>query len=207
MAESFVEVSTGSGTKLHSWARTVGANTVHDSFYLPGEYPIASYRIIASAISVATASDHILAIQAGSSLNVRLRRIWLRQLANATTATLDSFIVLRLTTAGTGGTAVTPAKLDNSDSAAGCTAMTLPSSKGTESTEIDRDVQVLRQAFLTTATQPQDKLEWIFGGPNGNMKPLLIAAGTSNGVAVKNGSAVAGATVIIGADIVETSFV
>lgn len=205
MAEALIPVTAGSGTNIHSWSKTIGANTVHDQAIFNGEYPYASYTVIASTISVATSTDHILEIMAGSTLNVKIRRIRIEQLANATTAALDSFLLMRVTTAGTGGTAITPGKLDNSDSAAGCTAMTLPSSKGSESTEIRRETLVMRQAFLTTAAQPEESIEWDFDRPR--IKPLIIAAGTSNGICIKNGSAIAGATVIVYVELTEQNFV
>lgn len=204
MSEAYAEATSGSGLKWRSNTRSISGSTVHSSWTLPDDVPTASYTISAATISVATANDHILQIMAGSSLNVRIKRIWVEQLANATTATLDSFLLLRLTTAGTGGTAVTPAKLDTADSASGATAMTLPSAKGTESTEIRRSAIVLRQAILTTATQPEESIDWRFG-ENG-VKPLVLQAGTSNGVCLKNGSAVAAGTVIVYVELTETSY-
>lgn len=205
MGESIIEVTSGSGTKIHSWSRTVGANTVHDEFTLPGEYPGASYTVAASSMSTATASSHLLQIMAGSSLNVYIRRIRIEQLANATTAALNSYLLIRLSSAGTGGTSLTPAPLDTSDSASGATAMTLPSSKGTETTEIRRETLVMRQAFLTTATQPEETITWEWL-PRDGIKSLRIAAGTSNGICIKNGSAIAGGTVIIHVEFVELSY-
>lgn len=205
MAESTIEVTAGSGTKIHAWSRTVGANTVLDEVTLPGEYHGATYTVSASGMSTATASSHLLQIMAGSSLNVYIRRIRIEQLANATTAALNSYLLIRLSSAGTGGTSLTPAPLDTSDSASGATAMTLPSAKGTETTEIRRETLVMRQAFLTTATQPEETITWEWL-PTHGVKALRIPAGTSNGICVKNGSAVAAGTVIVYVEFVELSY-
>ena len=203
MAEGIVEVTAGSGTKLHSWSKTVGANTVHDEFTLPGEYPLATYSILASSISVATVDDHLLAIQAGSSLNVRIRRIRVEQDASATAAATLALTVLRLTTAGSGGTSVTPRPYDTTDSAAGCTARTLNSSKGTEGVELLHPLMVLRQTVATAGAQFDDFWEW---SQMPNQKPIIIPAGTANGIAIKTLNGRAGASVVIQVEVVETAF-
>src|SRR5690348_13016293 len=134
MAETFVNVTEGSGKKLHAWDRTVGANTVLDEFMLSGEYPLASYFVYADAVSIAAANDHLLCINAGASLNVRVRRLYIEQAANATAAGFFNAKLLRTTTAApTGGTAVTPAPFYTGDAAAGAAGRTLPTAKGTES--------------------------------------------------------------------------
>lgn len=202
MAENIVEVTAGSGTKLHSWSRTIGANTVHDEFTLPGEFPYGSYVAVAESISIATANDHVLQIMAGASLNVRIRYIRIEQSANASAAANAGFQILRLTTAGTGGTTVTPARYDTSDSASGATAQTLPSSKGTESTLLDRCTLSMR-ASANPGTA-EDVYEWT---QKPGMKPIIIASGTSNGIALKSITAVTSASVHVHVEFVETAFV
>jgi hypothetical protein len=204
VAEAYINLTEGSGKKAHAWDRTIGANTVLDEFTLPGEYPLASYRVVAESISIATANDHIAQLMAGSSLNVRVRRIRIEQGANAATAGVKSFQVLRLTSAGTGGTSITPAKLDTADAASGASAMSLPSAKGTESTLVDSMFLAVRQAVGTTTAQVDDYWEW---SQHPGQKPLIIAAGTSNGICVKNINATTSGTVNVIIEFVETSFV
>lgn len=205
MAEAFVNVTEGSGKKLHAWDRSISGNTVLDEFVIPGEYPLASYVVIGAAVSIATANDHILCCNAGSTLPVRVRRIWIEQSGNATTAAITSMQILRTTTAApTGGTAVTPAPLDTTDSAAGAAGRTLPTAKGTESTLIFQVAMVWRQAVGTTTAQVDDYWEWV---QKPGQKPIIIPAGTANGLVIKSTSAVAGATVNVGMEIVETNFV
>lgn len=203
MAESFVNVTEGSGKKLHAWDKTVGANTVLDEFTLPGEYPLASYIIRILNISIATANDHVLAIQAGSSLNLRLRRIHFEQGSNATAATVSEFRLIRLSTAGSGGTSVTPNPFDPSDSASGCTAQTLPSTKGTETTTLFSTRVAMRQTIATAGTQIDDAFDW-YQLPN--TKPIMVASGTSNGICLKIITATAGATVDGWVELVESNF-
>jgi hypothetical protein len=193
MAESLVQVTEGSGKKLHTWQRTIGANAVEDEVILHGEPYLATYVIApVASVSLATANDHIFQVMAGSSLHVLVRRIRLYQTVAATTANYDQFSLLRLTTAGTGGTALTPAPLDTSDSAAGCTAMTTPTAKGSESTQVGRMAAILEQT-APTAGASVVLAEWDFEKLRG--KALRIPSGTANGIALKNITASAGAQV------------
>lgn len=205
MSESFIQLAPdSSGKKAHTNQRTIGANDVQDEYVIPGEYPYASYIATSggTAVSVATVNDHLMALMAGSSLNVRVRRIRVVQHANATTASVGAIQVLRLTTAGSGGTSVTPARLDTGDAASGATAMTLPSSKGTESTILLQESVNWRQT-APAGGGPNTLFEWV---QQPGSKPILILAGTSNGIAVKSMNATAAATVNVWIEFVETNF-
>src|ERR1044071_6233690 len=134
MAESLVAVSQGSGKNFHTYNRTIGGNSVEDEVVLIGEQYVPTYVVAAGAtISIATAASHVLQIMAGTTNPVFIRRIKIWKSVPATTAALIFFQLLRLTTAGTGGGTITPQQHDSTnDSAAGATAMTLPTVKGTE---------------------------------------------------------------------------
>lgn len=200
MAEGFVNVTEGSGKKLHTWDRTIGANAVHDEFTLPGEFVYPSYFARFEGVSIGTANDHVLAIWAGSSLNVRIRRIWIRQAAAAGAANLAVIQVLRTNTTPSGGTAVTMGKADSADATAGYSAATLPSTKGTET-----GVPLIVFAFDALATRPfADPIVW---EQHPGMKPIIVPAGTTNGIALKISTAVATATVTGWVETVETAFV
>lgn len=200
MAETIVQVNSGSGPKLHGWDKVIGANTTIDQFVLPGEFPYAAYTVILENVSAATGNDHLLQIMAGSSLNVRIRSISIEQSSNAGAVNLLTTQIMRLTTAGTGGTVLTPAKHDSGDAAAGATAMTIPTVKGAESTVIKRATCTARAAFQSTA---EDSWQWV---QQPGVKPLIIPAGTSNGIAIKTLTAIATATWNIHVEIVETAF-
>jgi hypothetical protein len=189
---------------LHTWSKTIGASLVADEFVLPGEFPYATYRLTAANISIATLNDHVIQLMAGSSLNVRLRYFRVVQAGNAATAALASFGLFRLTTAGTGGTAITPRPHDSADSASGATGMTLPSGKGTEGVQLDQTRLPMRQAFLATSTQVDGQYVWQQGPFE---KPIIIPAGTTNGLAIKSQTAIAGASVDVVMVFVETAFV
>jgi len=196
LAEASVAITAGSGTNLHTNTRTISATTMHEEFTLPGEYPYATYILYAAGISAATAASHVAQIMAGSSLNVRIRRITVQQLVAPTGAV--RLEIARLTSAGTGGGAITARPLDSADSAAGATGMQLPTVKGTEALIIGSLLPNMVSA-VGTAT----KWEWT-QRPNG--KPIIIAAGTSNGIALKS-SGLATATVDWEIEFVETAYV
>jgi hypothetical protein len=202
LTASNIQITAGSGTRLATNSYTEGGVTVHDEKFISGEYPYPTYSVQAATISVATTADHVVQLMAGSSLNVRIRRIYVVQSTVVTTGAFLPLIVLRLTTAGTGGTSVTPAKFVTADGAAGATAMTLPSSKGTESTELFRRQMVLTQT-IATSSSIAPYWEWVQAS---NEEPLIIAAGTTNGIALKVGGGRAGATVDATIEFVETSF-
>jgi hypothetical protein len=142
---------------------------------------------------------------AGSSLNVRIRRIEITQSAMATTVQNMLLQVVRLTSAGSGGTAATISALDTSDAVPGATAQILPSSKGTENTIVYYGPIYMMQTLAVSNPVPTPGLIIDFDRPR--MKPLIIAAGTSNGIAIKNvGGGCAGSSVVINVWFSETSF-
>jgi hypothetical protein len=204
MSESSINVTEGSGKRLHAWDRTIGATLVQDQFMLPGEYPLASYETHAIGASTAVANDHSLQVMAGASNYVRIRRIRVEQLASATTAAICNFQILRLTTAGTGGSVMTPRPWDSGDTAATATSMQVPTAKGTEGVELLRFAIAMRQAVSGTAS-PADDPVWEWAQLPGQ-KPLIIPAGTANGICVKNTTAVAAATVMVSVEFVETAW-
>lgn len=206
MAENFVNVTEGSGKKLHTWNRTIGANDVHDEAVYLGEQPLAEYRVQGGGTSLGTAASHNLQVMAGASLHVYVRRIRVYQSVLVTTAALAVFDLIRLTTAGTGGTSVTPRPLDTGDAASGATGMTLPTAKGTEGVVIETQLGYLVQTLGASLGVPQATLlaDFDFRGPR--QKSLRIPAGTANGIAVKNVNANAGASVVVVAEIVEANF-
>lgn len=204
MSESFVQVNSGTGPKLHTNQRTIGANNVEDEVVVQGEQYLASYLFNPANVSIATAADHFLQIMAGASLNVYVRRIRVFQAVLATTAAIFTVGLLRLTTAGTGGTAVTPQALDSTDGAAGATAMVLPTVKGTEGANLGVATAMLTQT-VPTAGGSLLLVEWDFDKMY-KSKHLRIPAGTANGICLKTGSSHAGASVRWEAWITEANF-
>lgn len=200
----FVQITEGAGKRIAAGTYTENSQVVFDQKVLIGEPYLPTYYAQAQGVSVATVNDHLLQIMAGASLIVRLKWLHIEQTSNTTTVNVGQFALFRVSSAGTGGTAVTPAKANTADAAAGATAMTIPTAKGTETTELFRTVLVMRQALLATGAQPDDDFQWT---PALTTEPPMIAAGTSNGIVIKNITAIAGApTVNIVVAFTETSF-
>src|SRR5438105_10604816 len=176
MAEQIIQITEGTGKKLHGFDRTIGANLVVDEVVLLGEPYLASYTVLANAISGATGAAHVLQIMAGASLKVRIRKIHV-SLQAATAAGFLKIGAKRLTTAGTGGTVVVPDPVDPADAASGATAMTLPTVAGTLS-----GGYFWIPTFNTAAAAPQAGLEEVWT-QQPNAKPITIPAGVANGLA------------------------
>ncbi|HET7029963.1 MAG TPA: hypothetical protein VFI34_05595 [Candidatus Limnocylindrales bacterium] len=198
MSESLVQVTEGVGKKLHTNQRTIGGNAVEDEYMLPGEFALASYSVSAGTISLATANSHLLEIMAGAANAVRIRRIVATPSA-ATAVTTARIDILRVTTAGTGGTAVTPRPYDTADAAL-ATAMVLPTAGGVEGVTLRSE-----SCLIGSATLPNSR--WWEWSQHPGMKPIIIPAGATNGIVLKNMVAVAGCTVSVTVEFVETAFV
>ena len=82
--------------------------------------------------------------------------------------------------------------------------MTLPTAKGTESVLYNRETFNAQQTSGVSPAGRKIIYEWT---QHPGQSPLIIPAGTSNGIAIKNGNATAGATVNAYIEFVETSFV
>jgi len=203
---TFVQVTQGGATKLHTVTEVIGPDTVHREVHLDAEAYLATYAVTIASPSVATANDHVMQIMAGSSLTVYLRRLRIVQSGLATTAAIMRWTLLRLTTAGTGGSAVTPVPHDTTDPASGATAMTLPTAKGTEGSQLDSVTVQFIQIVPTSGNglapvQYDQTWDWSL-----RSKMPRIAAGPSNGIALKNLSAIAGASVVVHAVFSEANF-
>lgn len=200
MSESNVTVTEGAGLNVHTVDRTISGVLVQDQVVLPGEYPLASYCISASGVSVATANDHALQIMSATGVYLRIRRIRIWQAAVATAGTV-AFDLVRLTTAGSGGGAVTPRRLNMGQSAGSATAQTLPSSKGTEGDILGRG------RLAVVAAQPSNVYgPLVLWEQMENEEPLIIANTTSSGIAIKVAGQVAATTCDIWVDLVETTW-
>ena len=183
MPTSYVNFDEGSTKKVRTFQRTDGSDTVEEWMYAESEPALAAYTVQALGIAGSTADSHVLQIMAGASNRVGIRRIMIYQLAAANTTRQVNFSVYRLTSAGTGGSSVTPAVLDPASAAAGATAMTLPSAKGTEGTLVGgRHSGIIQSTITNQMVNPLLDLDFGYA----RERPLWIAAGTSNGIAIKN---------------------
>lgn len=203
MAESFVQVTEGSGKKLHTFQRAVGANTVEDSIVLPGLPYLPTYSAsVTSAVSLATADTHILQVMAGSTLNVYVTRIRIYLASLAGTLSGGAVDIKRLSTAGTGGTALNVLAHDTADVAAGATAQTAPTVKGTVGSIMRRLICVYPSAWPTSGGETALIADLKFG--DDVAKAIRIPAGTANGLAIVQATAIANASVYVNVEFVES---
>jgi hypothetical protein len=196
---AFVNVTEGSGKRLAASTYTENSQTVYDQKVIPGEPYLPEYTACVAACVISTGNAHLIEIMAGSSLNVRIRRIVATQVGGGTVTAIP-IQIWRINTAGSGGPVVTPGRLDPSDAVAGATSMTLPSSKGTEQTLLWQETFWTGAAFSPVAT---NNVRWqqLYQG-----KPIIIPAGTSNGIALKNTVSQSSATLDITVEFTETTF-
>jgi len=82
--------------------------------------------------------------------------------------------------------------------------MTLPTVKGTEGVTLYSETMLLRQALLATSAQMDDIWEW---SAMSSSKGIIIATGTTNGIAIKTSAGFGAAgSVIVNVEFVETTF-
>lgn len=198
MPVSSVAVTEGAGKYLHTWQRSVSSVNREEQYVQLGEPALPTYTVMAT-VSTATTDSHLMQIMAGASAYVRIKAITVRQLVGADAATTTALYIIRLSTAGTGGTSLTPMAFDTSDTAS-ATAMTLPSSKGTET---GGGATVVGAAITLSAAPATGSWEW---AQSPGAKPIIIPAGTTNGICVKIGTGVATATAILVVTFTETAW-
>lgn len=192
-ADGVVSITPGTGQYLDAWQRSIGSNTIYQDRVVVGEPVVATYTAsTVTAISAATAAAHLVQVMAGASLRVPIRRIQLWQVANAGAAAVAQIAIYRLTSAGTGGTAITPSPLDPADGASGATMMTLPTAKGTEGALLWSGTVTFTNAAQGAGFGPVLDISFV----DDAVKDITIAAGTSNGIALKHITGVASVTVI-----------
>ena len=195
---TYIAVTEGAGKKLAADTYTENSQVVLDQKVILGENYIASYSANAGGVSC-NVSAHLFQIMAGSSLNVRIRRVRIIQDGVAGAATYTRIYVVRLTSAGSGGSATTPAPMIGTDGASGATAMSGMTATGSTTTVVGRG------GLGLVSAQPINLLnswEWV---ADRMMEAILVPAGTSNGIALQINS-FSTAAVSIDIDFSETSF-
>lgn len=205
MAQSDIQVTVGSGTRLRTATKSISGNTRHEQYHHLADPDFATYTVTTGNTSIATAAAHAIQIMAGSSLNVYVTNIRVMQSVVATTAAFGRMGIYRLTTAGTGGTSRTPNPLDSTDSASGATAMTLPTAKGTEGAELWVQVAQWIQT-IPTGGPAHGAMAMDLDFDDLRTKCVRIPAGTANGIAVKVIDGIANAQVTIGVTFYEANY-
>lgn len=118
MTEAFIQVPTdGSGKKVRTLSRTVGANTVHEQQITETELP--TYMICtATNAGLADAQNKVfMAIFNGSSTAlIKIREIWIMNTKlTAVTGVGVEWDIDTITSAPTGGNTITPFKMDSTN--------------------------------------------------------------------------------------------
>lgn len=199
--DTYYQFTEGSGRKARSAQRIVNGDTVDVPYQVADEPPLPAATAVAGAVSTATADSHLMEVMAGSSSHVIVRRILVTQLGAASSTTACRLQLHRLTTAGTGGTAVTPNPYVVGTTI-GATAMTLPTTKGTEGVVMLEAAGVLWNAAPAGGDAVVLDLDFARDRTQG----LWIPAGAGNGLAIQNVTAVAGATVCVTVELSEAAF-
>jgi len=184
---------------LHTNQRTISSTAREDQYVLPGQSAYPTYTSYSGSVSVATANSHLLQIMGdGSNYGRLLRvRITIAGLASGSAAG-GNFSIVRLSSAGTSGTAKTPAPFDTSNTYGGG-SMTLPSSKGTEGATVGFVGGIW---FPTTVTGTAPFITWTCGPE----QPVIFGTATTNGIVIKNLDAVDPASVYVEALFLTTTF-
>jgi hypothetical protein len=201
MAVSSIGIAepTAADKYLHAWERTISSVARQDQYTLPGQPAYPTYTAIANGISLATSSSHVLFIMADGTNYTRLLRATVTPTddvpASASTATIQ---IVRLSTAGSSGTAVTVGAMDSADTYAG-TVQTLPSSKGTEGALLWQGRLALPSALPVVIPPP-------FYEAHPHAKPIVFGTATTAGIAFKLVTGISSCTVDIVAEFITTSY-
>lgn len=187
--------------RFHTWQRTISATDVEDQYMLAAVSAFPTYTAIADDVSLATSADHLLMLQADGTNYDYLLRAWVMPTDDVpAAASIANIQIVRTTTAGSSGGAVTVGAFDTGDSAYGGTVQTLPSSKGTESTLL------WQRRIPLSASQPADMLAAPFFDVSRYGKPIRWGNGTTSGIVFKVETGVASCTVDIVAEFAVLSY-
>jgi hypothetical protein len=180
-SESVIQITdAAAATKyLHTQSRVVGGTTKEDQLFLKGQATRATYRAYCSAVITTTSASHMAFIQADGTLYTFITGFWIAQTTLAGGVATANMQVVRTSTAGTGGGAITASPLDAADSAYAGTIQTLPTAKGTEG------VVLMGGPVGITATNPMTTVNQWFWRCDDDEKPITIGTAITDGIAFK----------------------
>lgn len=193
MPISSIAYTDGSGKNWESFQRTRSSTAYENMVVLVGEPAIPTFEVIATGIATTTSASHLIFIQADGTLITRIKRIYVEQVAAAGAATLAQLQIVRVSTAGTGGGAITARGRDSADTYAG-TIQTLPTVKGTEGVTLLNKRMALSNVAATTAAP--NSWEWLAQEREGQ-KAITIGPTATDGVCLKIITGIATSTVDI----------
>lgn len=180
MTANYLSTTSSGAFNLQTDERTIGGTAVDAQVILTGESAMPTYTAIASNIVLTTANAHLLQIMGDGTNYCRLRSVSLAQSTLSGAVNTAMIAIYRLSTAGTGGSAVSSYPFDAADTSPyGGGAMTLPTVKGTEGT-------LLYQFRLgVTATNPMNSNDQLLWVPTDDQKPIIWGTSIANGIAFK----------------------
>ena len=182
---------------LHTHSRTISATAREDQYVLQGESANPTYSV-ATSQNADTANVHILQLMGDGTNYTRIKRISILPYF-ASVESEFAVEVRRLSSAGTGGGALTPSPFDSADTYAGG-AMALPSSKGTEG------ALLLRASMHITDTSAAVAAGSYTWEQAPGAKPIIIGPATSSGVAIKAVNTISGAICAVNVEFITTTY-
>lgn len=144
-----------------------------------------------SALLTPTGAQTLLSVEAGSAKKTILLRAWVLP-GSQTTAAYRQFLLRRITTASSGGTAITPEKHDPADGNFSGRVASAPT-PGTAGAQI---TAVTGFGNTTAAAPDGDGLILYDHTRNAGVgygKPIIVNSGTTNGVEIRDVAGAAGA--------------
>jgi hypothetical protein len=202
MADDSIGIATDTDAYLDTVSRTISSQTRHAQRHVAGWSSDPTYVVRASGISTATTADHLLQVMADGTNYSRVLRYRITPTDDIPAAATVLLVTLvRLSTAGTGGSAVTPRGYDPADSAYGGGAQTLPSSKGTEGNALIQHRIPLPAAHPFVSTPAMWTWE---ASPFG--KPIIFGTSTSSGLCWKVDTGIASCTVDVIVEFTTTTY-
>jgi len=182
---------------LHTEQRTISGTAREDQYVQLGESAYPTYNAIGANVSLATVNDHLIQVMGDGTNYTRIKRISFIVRDHPAAANAAILGLYRLSTAGTGGSAVTPNGYDSADTYGGG-AMTLPSSKGTEG--------ALLHSFVIPLPTAPDDARYVYWEVLPDTKPMIVGTSTANGLAIKSLWAVASCSLEINVEFITTSY-
>lgn len=174
---------------LHSSSRSYGGTTKEDQYTHLADPARVTYAAFAQAVSIATSAAHAIFIQADGTNYTKIWGIDVQEVG-LPSASLANFLVIRTTTAGSGGTSVSGFPMDGADTSPyGGTIQTLPTAKGTEGSTLFGYRLPLAAANPLTL---DNKWSW---RADANQKPITIGTAATGGICLKIVTGITSATV------------
>ncbi len=202
MTQSQIGVSTGTDKFLHSNTRTIGGTALEEQLVIPGQAIDPTYNILVDDVAVSAANEHLIQIMADGTGYTRLLKLTAQPTENLPASIGHIKLALyRLSSAGTGGAALSDAPYESTDSYGG-DMRSLPTSKGTEGQLLTTFYRGVDTGAQRGHAEPSNVVyEWLPG-----TKPIIFGTGATDGIALKIIDALASTSLIVQALVITTAY-